>query len=236
MARSARFAGVDGCPSGWVYAAGPGRLQIGVAASFAALVDGPLSDCAAVCVDMPIGLATSGRRSCESEARRALGPRRSSVFPSPRRAMLDFDAYADANAWGKANDPAAGGLSRQAWHIIPKIREVDAVMTPALQARICEAHPEAAFARLAGRPCDHAKRTPQGAIERRAILAANGVDPSAALADLRKRHPRRKDVADDDLFDACVLAMTARARLAGRAVRYTDGARDARGLVMEIWC
>ena len=48
--------------------------------------------------------------------------------------MLDFETYGDANAWGKAQGPdGGGGLSKQAWVITPKIREIDAIIAPADQ-------------------------------------------------------------------------------------------------------
>jgi len=42
-----------------------------------------------VAVDMPIGLRAAGPRPCDAEARRLLGPRRSSVLPTPARVVLD---------------------------------------------------------------------------------------------------------------------------------------------------
>ncbi|MGF1543928.1 MAG: DUF429 domain-containing protein [Parvularculaceae bacterium] len=245
--RSFVAVGVDGCPAGWVYVERPvdrrGRPRGGLAAAavaprfadvvnaFAASIAGGR---AAIMVDMPIGLAETGRRACEGAVRRALGPRRSSVFSSPRRPMLAMADYDAANRWGKERS-AGGGLSRQAWNIVPKIREVDAVMTPGLQSAIGEAHPEAAFARLRGAPCEQPKRTAGGAAERRAALGVAGLDAGRILRALRERFPRKADVADDDVLDACVLSLTAAARLEGTAVVHGDGARDARGLRMEIW-
>ena len=191
--------------------------------------------------DMPIGLGDEAARACERQARALLSPlRHSSVFSPPRRGMLDFTDYAAANAWGKAQakrlagKEAGGGLSRQAWMIAPKIREADAYMTPARQARIAEAHPEVAFWRLNGAaPCVHSKKTPEGRAERKALLARNGLDPEPLFRALRKDAGGGAGL--DDWYDACALALTAKARLEGAAVRLGDGARDARGLLMEIW-
>jgi predicted RNase H-like nuclease len=44
-------------------------------------------------IDIPIGLTASGPRSCDLEARRLLGPRRSSVFPAPAREVLRAWSY-----------------------------------------------------------------------------------------------------------------------------------------------
>jgi predicted RNase H-like nuclease len=170
-------------------------------------------DVAAIAVDMPIGLLDRGSRSCEIEARRRLGPRRSSVFPSPLRPMLDATSYRDALA--------IGGLSKQAFNLIPKIREVDAVMTPGRQRRIGEAHPELGFARLLGQPCCAATRTADGRAERRTVVDAivDRPPPGAAW---------------DDVLDACVLVHTARRLRDGVAERLGDGERDRRGLRCEI--
>lgn len=154
--------------------------------------------------------------------------------------MLDFDSYAEANAWGKAQakrltgQEKGGGLSKQAWMIAPKIREADAVMTPALQKRISEAHPELAFTRLnGGAPCAHSKRTSEGRQERKALLAQSDLHPDSLFLQLRE--DASGGVGLDDLYDACALALTAKARSEGKAIRLGDGSRDARGLLMEIW-
>jgi predicted RNase H-like nuclease len=63
---------------------------------------------------------------------------------------------------------------------------------------------------------------------------------AARLEEPREHYERLKktfgsQVSLDDVYDACVLAITAKARLAGEALHLTDGARDSRGLLMEIW-
>ncbi len=231
--------GVDGCPAGWAVV----RLALSdmtasgfIIPSFAGLMNGAGREAAMIMVDMPIGLVETGRRACEGMARQRLKPgRTSSVFTPPRRPMLAFDSYENANQWGKAQE-AKGGLSKQAWAIAPKIREVDAAVTPADQARLGEAHPEVAFARLnGGRPCAHPKRKPEGKSERLALLSRAGLPNAEEIyRGLREEHGASA-VNRDDVYDACALALTAAARLAGKAVHLTDGAKDARGLVMEIW-
>ncbi len=227
-------AGVDGCPKGWIAAVripATGEMTVTIEESFSALLDGPLASSALIVVDMPIGLPEFPGRACERETRRAIEVRRSSVFSAPLRGMLAFEAYEDANKFGKAR---GAGLSRQAWNITPKIREIDALMTPALQARIIEGHPELAFTRLGGTPCRFAKRTTEGRTERLAILEACDIDAAALLRVARSRHPLKRDFADDDLFDSCALSLTAEAVFNNCARRMGDGARDSRGLLMEI--
>ena len=232
--------GVDGYRGGWVFVrinlSGQG-LSAGIVRSFRDLLSGPAADAKMTLIDMPIGLASTGRRACEAEARKLLSPRRaSSVFPSPRRTMLSFDDYAAANEWGKAQGAhAGGGLSKQAWMITPKIKEIDEAMTPEDQSRIGEGHPEIAFTRLNdGSPCYFSKRTPEGKAERYRLLKRHGLPAARRIyTELRLEHGAI--IGEDDVYDACALALSARARLAGQAIHLTDGARDEKGLLMEIW-
>src|SRR5262249_47773408 len=127
-----------------------------------------------VAVDIPIGLPDSGSRACDIAARRVLGPKQGSrVFPPPVRAALAGSSYTaccqlSREACGKA-------ISRQAHAILPKIREVDAAMNPALQTRVREAHPEVSFRVLQGHPLEHSKKAFAGRNERHAILDAEGL-------------------------------------------------------------
>ncbi len=86
-----RVVGVDGCPGGWLAAvydpSGP-ELALRVHTSFRELLF-RYSDAACVAVDIPIGLARGEARGVDGEARKVLGPRRSSVFPAPDSWLLD---------------------------------------------------------------------------------------------------------------------------------------------------
>lgn len=227
--------GVDGCRSGWVMARRnpvSGETAVAIAPDFRAVLDAA-ADAAMTIIDMPIGLTDTGRRACERLARRLLGsPRASSVFPTPRRPMLGFTDYAAANAWGHAQGKEnGGGLTKQTWGILPRIREIDALITPLDQARIGEGHPEVAFARLnGGKACLYSKRKREGRAERIGILERRGVSNLSVLI-----ASTGKAAKADDVLDAIALSLTAEARLRGEALRITDEARDARGLVMEIW-
>lgn len=223
--KSVIVAGVDGCRGGWLMVRrriapkapkspesgaesganwGP---EITISASWREL---PAADL--VAVDMPIGLPASGRRGCDRLARLRLGPRRSSVFLDLRRPLLDFDSYAAANAWAKSD---GAGLSKQAWNLLPGIRELDEAMTPADQGRVRETHPELVFAHMAGAPLAAPKRSADGQAARRALLEAAGYDPAALeswLAGLDRGRAR-----PDDLYDACALAWCAARMAEGRA-------------------
>ena len=104
-------------------------------------------------------------------------------------------------------------VSKQCFHLYPKIREIDGLMTPSLEARVYEAHPELAFWCLDGeRPMVLPKKVksrphPPGMDERAAVLVRHGYDH----AFLDQKLPR--GIGRDDLLDAAVLALTA-ARIA----------------------
>jgi predicted RNase H-like nuclease len=131
------------------------------------------------------------------------------------------------------------GLSIQAFNILPKIREVDRVMTPALQQQVYEAHPELAFQSLAGHPLQDRKKTVAG---REARLHVLETIPGLLFHGIRGAFEqalhtcKRTDVAPDDILDAYVLMWTAlriRHAQAYRVPRIPP--HDARGLRMEIW-
>ena len=188
-----------------------------------------------VLVDMPIGLSAAGSRECERMARAVLSPKRhSSVFPSPARPMLDFETYEEANAWGKMQKPPRG-LPKQTWMLMPKIREIDAVITPRDQHHLGEGHPELAFTRLnKGVPCNFSKKSKEGAAERLSLLRRHNMKVTPEfIRILKEKHG--SGVNQDDILDACALALSAKARLNGNALCYSNNETDARGLKMEIW-
>jgi predicted RNase H-like nuclease len=227
-------AGVDGCRSGWlvVRCEGVRRLRV-VDVTVVPTFDDLLSytmGCAAVAVDIPIGLSDNGPRAADIEARRLLGrPRASSVFPAPVRAALAARNYRQAS---DLSFRACGRmLTQQTWNILSKIREADAAITPALQRRVVEAHPEVSFWTLAGgRAMAHRKKSLAGRQERLEVLATVFVDDLASL-------PPPPGAAPDDLLDACAVAWTAMRLARGRAVRLpAEPEVDIRGLRMEIVC
>ncbi len=185
-------------------------------------------------VDMPIGLLDRplpGGRLCDREARKLLGrPRASSVFTPPARPGLAAQDYSDVF---RVNGV---GMSKEAFNILPKTREVDQAIAASDQKRVFEAHPELAFSALAGAPMRHNKKTAEGRRERvrllRRIFGRAFQDPLR----LRLEHGAAK-VAFDDVIDAYVLAHVAGRIRRRSAVRLpsAEPQRDKRGLRMEIW-
>jgi len=183
-------------------------------------------------VDMPIGLHESGRarmRPCDHIARQRLGKRACCVFIPPTRAMLCAESYAPLRALG---------LSVQAYHLIPRIRELDALLTPDLQARVWESHPELSFRAMTGAPIASPKRTEAGQAVRmdalRRALGESG-DALASLMAAFRQQVAPKHAGIDDLLDACALAWSALRHIRGESeLCLGDPAYDARGLQMAI--
>jgi predicted RNase H-like nuclease len=180
---------------------------------------------AVVGIDIPIGLPRRGPRACDVEARRMIGPRRSSVFPAPIRGVLEATTYGEAVARCRAL--SGKGLSRQAFGLLSKVRDVDRVMTPQRQRHLVEVHPEASFTALAGSPMAHYKKTPAGRAERLGALRT-------VFPDIDRHAEVRIDgVSPDDVLDAHAVTWSARRWLA-RAHIQLGGQVDERGLRMEI--
>ncbi|HEV8715800.1 MAG TPA: DUF429 domain-containing protein [Candidatus Binatia bacterium] len=231
-------AGVDGCRAGWVAVLAQQQRQdpqnhyVRLCARFAEVLS--LSpQPAVIAVDIPIGLLDTpqpGGRECDRQARRLLGRRASSVFTPPTRALLAATCYEQVRSHG---------LSIQAFGILPKIREVDQLMTPALQIRVHEAHPELAFRFLAGGPMQHNKKTLAGREERlRALEQASGGRFSGIREAFENtlKTCKRSQIVPDDLLDAYILAWLALRIVDRQANRVPcDPPVDHKGLRMEIW-
>ena len=185
----------------------------------------------AVGVDMPIGLPGQELRRSDIEARELLGPRRSSLFWTPPLGVLGAADHSEANRLSREN--TSRGLSIQAFHLLPKVLEVRAVLTPqdlATEARpqAAEVHPETSFAVLAGQPMPASKRQPAGQAERLTALAPE-------FDNLHAAPPPLSGAAPDDLLDATAAAWTARRMAAGTAMTLGQGEVDATGYPMAIW-
>jgi predicted RNase H-like nuclease len=224
-------AGVDGCRGGWVVvsattagAVAGATARVEFVDRLDAMVHRPLS---VIGVDMPIGLSDQVR-ACDRAARRLLGRRACCVFSAPPRDCLHADDYADATR--RAVLARGQGLTRQAFHLLAKIAEVDRLARGPGRARLVEVHPEVCFARLAGHPLATPKRTSQGQTDRLALLEPHFPDVARHLV------ARPRGVTADDLLDAFAVTWTARRVVAGTAERLGDGSTDAHGLPMEIVC
>lgn len=241
MAPSRAFIGIDGCRAGWCCvildaANGWSCRVVPDARAVGELAQGAAS----VLIDIPIGLHDSGPdgRLCDREARRLLGRgRASSVFSAPARHTLAAASYLNAL---ELNRQATGrGLSKQAWNIVPKIRDIDTLLcdTRALRGVLRECHPELCFRALNGRRAmQHNKKTADGQLERLAVLERYFPSCHALFEQACTRFLRRQ-VARDDIIDAMVCALTAKYGYGDYRTVPASPARDGQGLPMEmVYC
>jgi predicted RNase H-like nuclease len=229
--------GVDGAKHGWVVArATPdlGQISLYLVPELEPLFWRTIRDDGVLAIDIPIGLPDSGPRACDRSARRFLGfPKGTSVFPAPMRAALCAKEYPEAC---ELNHAASGRkLSRQTFHLLPRLREVDGLMWVDRQQRIVEAHPEVSFATLASqkRGLVSRKKSVEGKRERFDILQRElpEVDLKAVLDTL----PNAVAPLDDRL-DALACLITASRFASGNYTRFPANQIefDSRGLRMEI--
>lgn len=161
-------------------------------------------------IDIPLWLPSgSERRTSEREARRRLGRRSSTVFPT-------FPSW--VYEWPKGYEPslraaAASRLGRrpsaQSFHLGPAILEARVAKTDTW----IEVHPELAFRIRSDREVP-SKRTEEGVSARSEILEREGIGVPA----MDERVPI------DDLLDAAICTVVSRAALTGRAVAHGDPA------------
>ncbi len=217
--------GVDGWRGRWV-----GALLAGRSVRLLDLADVPavlvVPAVEVVGIDMPIGLSDDGVRACDVEARRRLGRAGSSVFPTPVRAVLATDDYAEARALSRAATDPPRAPSAQSFQLVKAIRSLDDALGDPPADHVVEVHPELAFRALDPELRD-AKVTARGMARRLAALRTV-MDVDAALLAAPPRVPAV------DALDACAAAWSARRIADGVAECVGDGATDARGRPMRI--
>lgn len=155
-------------------------------------------------IDMPLGLLGSGWREADRVARGLLGPRRSSVFAIPPRAVWEQAGYQAASQ--RCRELTGQGLSIQAWGLRARLLEADR-FRGSCGCPLYEVHPELAFCALAGAPLAHSKHTAAGRERRRELLSLAGI----AL-------PRVPRAPVTDTLDAAAVAWSAWRIATGRAV------------------
>jgi len=227
--------GVDGCKGGWVAVAWHDDSSAPVEAHVVSRFEDVIAmDAEIIAVDIPIGLPDIARngRGCDGEARRRLKGKASSVFPAPARPTLQARDHGEASAINRRFSDPSHGISAQAYNILAKIAEVDRLISPSLQSRVHEVHPELCFYTMNGDKSVREKKREAGGQERRiALLRENGFPFD------RTKHPAspRRYWGLDDLIDACACAWSARRIRDGLNLRLSaDPPLDGRGLRMEI--
>ncbi|MDF1536592.1 MAG: DUF429 domain-containing protein [bacterium] len=224
-------AGIDSCPGGWLAVlvtfyeeiVEERHYRFGRFEEIFTVKEPP----GFVGVDIPIGLLEEpeeGGRECDRAARKVLGrPRSASVFSPPVRPSLECETFDQGREFG---------LNLQTFGILPKVRELDRIMTPDLQKRIREVHPEICFFTMAGLvPAAETKKKATGRDERTRLLGSFFYQVPEGLS----RFPTR-EAGPDDVLDAYACAWTAMRLFRGEAGCLPDRPpRDEKGLEMAIW-
>jgi len=214
-ARPARVAGVDIASGGWAVVVLEGNRVVD-AFRCETFADALLVDAAVIGVDIPIGLPEGDPRPADVAARRFVGARASSVFPTPARAVLEAETYADARRI--ALELTGKSVSAQSYALARRILEVDELAQT--DERVVEVHPEVSFAELARRPLSSKHRI-GGLVERRSVLEEAGLEVPAAA-------PR---IAEPDLLDATIAAWTAARYARGLALPLPEGHTERLGAI-----
>jgi len=243
-------AGVDGCPGGWLAVLrkldDPRAAIVRFHSHFADILTmraaNELLPPVVIAVDIPIGLPDKGSiggRLADREARSVLGRRQSAVFAVPARRAVMCTDYREACATAQANSNPSRKVSKQTFNLFPKIREVDALISPTLQDRVFEVHPEAAFWALNGEtPLSEPKKVKSQAFkpglnQRKKLLETAGYDP----AFLKTTIAPRRIAGPDDFLDACANSWSAARIARGEDKCFPEKEeRDSKGLRMEIRC
>jgi predicted RNase H-like nuclease len=221
-----RVTGVDACRRGWVAVSLEGTRLATVRAdpSLARVLDG--ADVGVVAIDMPLGLLESGWREADRAARGLLGPRRSSVFAIPPRAVWAEPTYQAANR--RCRELTGQGFSIQAWGLRAKLLEANQYRETSGHP-LYEVHPELAFGAMAGTPLGYGKHTAAGRDLRRELLARAGLAIPANLTGIFPLAPVT------DTLDAAARAWSARRIATGQAVTLPDRPqRDRQGREVAI--
>jgi predicted RNase H-like nuclease len=165
MSRVVEVTGLDGTQEGWVAVIWTGphtpasaqHVATGLLRKFIAT-----SASSTIVIDIPIGFvdkAERGGRICDRRVRKDLTRLRgSSVFPTPVRGVLAAKSHKQASKINRDSSPHRIGVTVQAYNLLRKLLEVDALMTPKLQQRVYEGHPEFSFFLMQGcRPMEYKK-------------------------------------------------------------------------------
>lgn len=211
--------GVDGCPGGWVAVElGDGQFTRALFRPSFAEILSAFPEAAVVGVDIPIGLPENGQRAADRAAREFVGARRSSVFPTPTRELLEIE-------WRPGL-----GITRQSHGLRKRIIEVKGAITENhWQDRIYEVHPEVSFAAMKGAPLAEPKTSWNGHHARRRLLQDCGIG-------LRDELRAIDNVPGADLLDAAAAAWSSHRIATGHAATLPPTPpHDGAGRTVAIW-
>lgn len=218
------LAGIDGYAKGWVIAILRDNHIVWRTCGIHDLSQ-ELDGLDVIGIDIPIHLATKGWRTCDVEAKVAMGKAGSRVFMTPPKAVLDLGfAAPNSEVQALSVELTGKGVSRQAMALAERVLAVNALLP---DKRLHEVFPELVFAAIDGAVLP-SKKSAAGAGARIRALDPWLTTLGTSCALLMKQTPR--DVPVDDALDAL-------AALAG-TLRIANGVADRwpkKGNLPTIW-
>jgi predicted RNase H-like nuclease len=222
-----RVLGVDVWSKGWVGV----ELRDGRFAGARVGTDllGLITDCgklSVIAVDIPLGLLDSGLRRADAAAAALLGPRRSSVFPTPPRPVVAEKSYPVAAA--RHVELTGKGLSRQSFNLRARLLEANELCDRG-DFLLREVHPELSFATMGQGPAPRSKKTWDGQRDRVERLRSVAIE-------LPDRLGAAGTVPTDDVLDAAAAAWSAHRIGGGMASSVPEPPEiNERGQQLAIW-
>jgi predicted RNase H-like nuclease len=172
------------------------------------------------------GLLDSGLRRADAAAAALLGPRRSSVFPTPPRPVVAEKSYPVAAALHV--ELTGKGLSRQSFNLRVRLLEANELYDRG-DFLLREVHPELSFATMGEGPAPRSKKTWDGRRDRVERLRSVGIE-------LPDRLGAAGAVPSDDVLDAAAAAWSAHRIGGGIAASVPDPPEiNERGQQLAIW-
>lgn len=232
---SLKTAGLDGCRAGWLL------ISFGESSQYRLLrtdqqFRNALEEYDRIFIDMPIGLEDNTySRKCDLLLRERLGKGyASSVFIPPIRPALHAPSYVEANM--QSFELTEKKLSLQSWNIVPKIRQLDAILQNhgPIKEKVFESHPELLFMNLNRGIIYQKKNSKKGILHRLDMISEREPVAGDYFRQIKEEF-RRNEVAEDDIVDAMVLALTAKESAATEIKTLPEKPeRDSFGLVKAI--
>ena len=184
-----------------------------------------LAGTASIGIDVPLGV-TSGttRRTADSEARKFVGPRRSSVFPTYPREVYEAPDYDAAREM--CRNLTGGSISQQAYALKERLLELEGVAKGRLG--VFEVHPEVSFHEMAKRDLSWAKTSWNGLNERMQLLRDQGIKIATKIDEIG-------NAGSEDLLDAAAAAWSANRIANGTASSLPAPPQEANGRQIAIW-
>jgi predicted RNase H-like nuclease len=229
--------GIDGCPLGWLAIDFEKSEKPYWVVRDENELKNTFDQYDRIFIDIPVGIPEeSYTRECDEQLRKELGSDyQSSVFNPPVRPALYAPTYAEACI--QSYSVTDKKVSLQAWNISDKIKQVDQLIqqNATFTEKVYESHPELLFRILNGwESVQQSKQTRKGMKHRLNLLKSVREDSESIYRELKENF-RRKEVGEDDIVDAMVLAHFAHQSEQNEICQLPENpSADSKGITMAI--